>query len=548
MNVSRSFPELERLLTNQATTKKELDNLAWFLEHPECEHRIVDIREFIDNPEYLNAGKECWESIKNDAEELFKGGYTEAVLCHGIGSGKSFFASVITAYQVYRLLCLKDPQVYFGLAKGSQICFINMSIRAEQSKKVVFGEIKARIDNSPWFRNYYPPDPDIRSELRFPKNISIFPGNSKETFPLGYNIFGGVMDEAAFYTDTETHDVAEDMFNALHSRIKNRFGEKGLLVMISSPRYVDDFIEKKMKEAETNQKIFAKRKMLWESKPAYCFSGKWIDFDGYKIPAEYETEAGRNPEAFKRDYMAIPSLALEPYFKRWDLIELAVDPKLEHPVDEQGRFKDWFKGKGKQYRIHVDLSLKRDATGFCMGHNEGDTVVIDLMLRIKAPVGGEINFGEIRAMILELKARGFDIASVSYDGWQSIDSRQILKENGFNCDVLSVDKDTAAYDTLKEKIYTGKLKCYRYKPFFEEMKRLELVEGKKVNHPNVAGASKDVSDCVASVTFQCVLNPNNVMFWFAGSSRQKAEEGQALEDATRTADGLCRYGERFRTY
>jgi hypothetical protein len=32
------------------------------------------------------------------------------------------------------------------------------------------------------------------------------------------------MDEAAWYTETLTVDVAEDMFNALHNRIKNRFG------------------------------------------------------------------------------------------------------------------------------------------------------------------------------------------------------------------------------------------------------------------------------------------------------------------------------------
>ena len=545
-SVSKLFPELEKFLINPATTNKELKDLAWLLEHPECEHRIVGIREFIDSPEYLNAEKECWESTKNDAEELCNGNFTEAVLCQAIGSGKSFFASVITTYQVYRLLCLKDPQGNFGLARGSTIVFLNMSIRADQSKKVVFGEIKARIDNSPWFKNNYPPDPDIRSELRFPKNIIILPGNSKETFPLGYNIFGGVMDEAAFYTDIESHDVAEDMFNALHSRIKNRFGDKGLLVMISSPRYVDDFIETKMKEAQTNKRIFARRKTLWESKPASYFNGNWIDFEGYKIPAEYEIESRRNPEAFKRDYMAIPSLALEPYFKRWDLVEQIIDPKLEHPVDEQGRLKDWFKGKGKQYRIHVDLSLKRDATGFCMGHNESDVVVIDLMLRIKAPVSGEINFSEIRAMILELRVRGFGIVGVTYDGWQSIDSRQILQQHGFQCEVLSVDKDTCAYDTLKEKIYENKFRCYRYEPFFEELKRLELVEGKKVNHPQTQGGSKDVADAVSAVTYQCVLNQNNFQFWWGGDTlKHKTQEEINKEAETTRADGLCRYGEYF---
>ena len=494
-------------MTSAETTKEKWDDLVWLLEHPEYEQKVVGIREFIDSEEYLNCGKECWDSLKDDLEALFNGDYTEAVLCQAIGSGKSFAASIITSYQVYKILCLRDPQSFFKLAKGSQICFINMSIRAEQSKKVVFVEIKARIDNSPWFRKFYSPDPDIRSELRFAKNIIIFPGNSKETFPLGYNIFGGVMDEAAWYTDIETHDVAEDMFNALHSRIKNRFGEKGLLVMISSPRYADDFIEKKMKEAETNKKIFTRRKMLWESKPLHYFSGEWIDFEGYKIPADFETEARRSPEAFKRDYMAIPSLALEPYFKQFDLVEKCIDDNIESPIDENGKFKPSFKGDNRTWHaIHVDLSLKRDSTGLAMVHEEKDgLVIVDLMMRIKAPPGGEISFAEIRDIILEIRQRGFYLIKVTYDGWQSRDSIQILRNKGIDCDVLSVDEDTRAYDILKAKVYEEKFKCYRYEPFLQEIRRLELVNGTKVDHPP-RGGSKDVTDAVAGAVYNITEN------------------------------------------
>lgn len=505
-NDNNSYPELERLLLNKSTTKKELDDFLWFIEHPECEHRIVDARTFIESEEYLNCGKECWESIKNDVDELFNGAYTEAVFCEGIGAGKSFKASIIITYMLYRVLCLKNPQAHFGLAKGSTICFINMSIRAEQSRKVVFGEIKARIDNSPWFIKHYMPDPDVRSELRFPKNVIVFPGNSKETFPLGFNIYGGVMDEAAWYTETDIHDVAEDMFNALHNRIKNRFGDKGLLVMISSPRYVDDFIEKKMREAETNKTIFARRRTLWESKPASHFCGTWIDFQTYKIPIEFETEANRNPDVFKRDFMAIPALALEPYLKQYELLEKSVDATMEIPTDEHGKFKPWFRGKEKSwYYIHVDLSHRRDATGFAMAHSEGTNVIVDLMLRIKAPVGGEIFFSQIREMIFELDRRGFRIDGITFDGWQSIDSIQQLQQKGFECSVLSVDKDTAAYDTLKEQIYEGKFKCYRYEPFLEEMRRLEMVNGTKIDHPP-HGGSKDVADAVAGAVYSTVAN------------------------------------------
>jgi hypothetical protein len=315
------------------------------------------------------------------------------------------------------------------------------------------------------------------------------------------------MDEAARFTDTDSHDVAEDMFNALHSRIKNRFGDKGLLVMISSPRYVDDFIETKMREAQTNKRIFARRKMLWESNPLRYFSGEWIDFNGYKIPADFETEARRNPEAFKRDYMAIPSLALEPYFKQYNLIEESIDNELESPLDENGKFKHSFKGDDRTWHaIHVDLSLKRDSTGLAMVHEEkAGLVIVDLMMRIKAPPGGEINFADIRDIILEIQQRGFYLIKVTYDGWQSRDSIQILRSKGIDCDVLSVDKDACAYDILKTKIYEKKFKCYSYEPFLQEIRRLEFVNGIKVDHPP-RGGSKDVTDAVAGAVYNIIEN------------------------------------------
>ena len=278
----------------------------------------VDIVTFIEEAYYMNAKDECWESVKKDLQNLlegfqgynFTGIYQEAVFDEGIGSGKSYKTSLIITYMVYRTLILKNPQKFLGLANDTSIYFMNMSTTAQQANNIVFSEIKSRVTNSPWFNQFgYLPDPSIKSELRFPKYIRVVPGNSKETKPLGYNLFCGVMDEAAWYTETQTHDVAEEMYNALFNRVKNRFNDRGLLVIISSPRYVDDFIEKKMAEAKVNPRIFAMRKPVWEAKPASTYSGKTFIADGFSIPIEYEAIYKRNPERFKRDYMALPSLA-----------------------------------------------------------------------------------------------------------------------------------------------------------------------------------------------------------------------------------------------
>ncbi len=521
--------------------------LLYLAENPAYEEMPVGIRTFIDSPQYMNAGHECWEPIKVDLEGLFQGyddpqmnwKYNEACFDEGISGGKSYKSSVIITYMLYRTLILREPQEFFHLAKGSGIYFMNMSIGADQAKKVVFGEICTRINNAPWFksRNYLP-NSNVKSELQFPKNITVIPGNSKETNPLGFNLLGAVMDEAAFYTETETHDVAEKMFNALYNRIKTRFGRHGMVVMISSPRYIDDFIEKKMEESKTNKEIYAVRRASWESKPKEFFSGKTFEKEGYIIPIEFETLANRNFDTFKRDIMAIPSLALEPFFKQWILVEQSVSADVPSPFNTKGEIRLDFRGKsGKGYYIHIDLSLVTDCTGLAMCHEENGIVILDLALQIKPPQGGEIDLSEIKGIVLGLKARGFDIRKVTYDQFASQSSIQELNKQGFNAERYSLDKDLSGYSTLKDLIYAGKFKMFKYEPLLKELQRLELVRGKRVDHP--VNSSKDVSDAVAGCVYQCVKSSAIVpSFGIAGGQELTMSEQESIKKASAmTADG-----------
>ena len=523
----------------------------WLANNSQYEECPVDIKTFIESKDYLNAIGECWDTIKNDLSELFVGYdnpnmewmYNEAVFDEGIGSGKSYKASLIITYLVYRTLILKNPQEFLGLAKDSAIYFINMSVRSEQAKKIVFGEIVARVMNSPWFKDKgYLPNTNIKSELQFPKSINVIPGNSRETFPLGFNLLGGVMDEAAYYTETDTHDTAEEIYNALYNRIRKRFGNKGMLVMISSPRYVDDFIENKMKEAETSPKIFHKRRATFDAQPASKYSGVKFEVDNLVIPIEDKEMYIRNPDRYKRDIMAIPSLVLEPYFKQYVLVEQIVDIRLTNPIVGKMQFADWFWGNvSKQYYMHIDLSLVSDSTGIALCHNEGDLIIIDLALCIDPPEKGEIDLAEIRNLVVELKNRKFSLQKVTYDQFQSASSIQELNKLGITSEQLSVDKDLAPYETLKELVYLGKIKTYANERLLKELQRLELIEGKKVNHP--PKGSKDIADAVCGAVYNCVVNQNIFNFGFSGSVLKHTTQAEVIKVAeTMTADGLGPYG------
>lgn len=476
----------------------------------------VQIEEFCLSDNFLNCGDVIRPQVLRDLKDLFCNEkvfaycpYEEAVFNEAIGSGKSFKTGIIISYYLYHLFCLRNPHAYFQIGRETLISVMNMSINATQAKKVVFGEVRSRILNAPWFIKGHKPDENVRSELRFANNIGVIPGQSGSTYPLGFSLICAVMDEAAFYTQTSDHDVAEDMFYALKRRIKGRFGDKGLLIMISSPRYVDDFIEQKSKEAENDPTIFCRRHAIWEvveDDIASIREGRSFELEGTTIPIRYKKDFDKNPEKSWRDLGARPSLTLEPYFKMWSLVEEGIDKTLSHPVDESGRLYDWFRGEPRYaYAVHIDLALSKDACGFALGHLEGDSKpVIDMMLRIKAPKNGEIDISDVKNYIYELKQRGFNIFVVTYDQYQSASSIQELNKKGYNATKLSVDANLAPYDTLKEVMYQKMIRYYRYDIFMDECRRLELKEGKKVDHP--PNGSKDVSDAVAGVVYNLITS------------------------------------------
>jgi len=492
------------------------------------------MQEFLESPDFVGEEDKPREHNKKLLIEIFdKGDYEEVLYIAGIGSGKSYLSSKAIEYIVYYLLCLKSPQSFFRFAKGTKIAFVNISRSFSQAKDIVFGEIKNRIDNNPWFQRYYPPDPRIKSKIRLPKNIYILPIGSNEEAPLGYNIFGAVIDEASFHTATDEKDYAEESYNQIKKRIRSRFLDKGKMFIITSPKYVHDFAERKFAE-DDNPKLYKVRTPLWDALPEDMFSGEKFDlgsyfenFEGTMVPVEYEQEFKANPERAMRDYGAQPSLAIQGFFRNPEVIILNSSKSREHPIDRKsGKFFEWFYNPSgaENYDsdpryIHVDLGLNRAgkgcATGICMGKFDGwqevktpagkiekrPKIWIDYMEQITAGPKEEIMFEDVRRKIYRLREIGYNIKLVTFDSWNSRDSIQILKGTGIHSDVFSVDRKPEAYYALKSGILEERLSYYDYKPFIREVQQLEEIKGTKIDHPR--SGSKDVSDAVAAVCWHC---------------------------------------------
>lgn len=494
------------------------------IENRDFEEKPCDsFSEFVNNSYYLGVGEETWKKVKEEGDKIWRllreGKIAEAVLLWGIGSGKSYLSSVMALLFIHYLLCLKNPHKYFHLTNDKPIAVVNMGVTATQAKNVIFTGMRKLIEGSPFFQKYRPEI--LQTEIRFSiKNLALYCGNSQETMPIGLNIIFGILDEAAWYLDNENKSIAENIYNTLKNRIISRFGNQGFVMIISAVRYVDDFISRLFEKSKNLDFVYASRYKTWEIKDRDKMLKETfdliveIDKDGTplevwkEIPMDFKRVAESNPEKFMRDFGAKPSLVLESFDRDANIIERLVNER-ESPVDELGQLKDWFKCKDEEPRfIHIDLGLKKDACGFAMGKLDGYSeiekerrpkVFIDLVLQLKAQPSEEIIFSEVRQLIYSLQDRKFSIKKVTFDGWQSVDSIQILKERNIEAEVLSVDRDTKAYDTLKEMLHTKRFDCYFYEQLIKEYKRLELIKGKKIDHP--PGGSKDVCDAVAGVCY-----------------------------------------------
>jgi hypothetical protein len=179
-----------------------------------------------------------------------------------------------------------------------------------------------------------------------------------------------------------------------------------------------------------------------------------------------------------------------------------------HPWDEENQeFYSWFRpDPGAEYYVHIDLAKNHDSAGIALGHidRRRGVIVIDLMHAVRSMNGRDIQIADVRkTFVYDLTARGFHIACVSYDQWQSLESQQQLASRGYKVIEKSADKTKEPYDTLIDLIKTASIDYYLHPQFVREMQKLKKFD-RKYDHP--ADGSKDVSDAVACVCSNLLEN------------------------------------------
>lgn len=207
--------------------------------------------------------------------------------------------------------------------------------------------------------------------------------------------------------------------------------------------------------------------------------------------------------------------------------------------------------------VHVDIGLSRDSAGIAVVHAgkavavtrfnpDGSanqmvvpTIVVDLMLRIKPPSGSQIDLSKIRQFIVMLAEYGYPLKKISYDGYQSADSIQLLQKMGYNAELLSVDKKPDPYLSMRQAILEHRMTYYRYAPFLDEvLNLLEDPKSGKIDHPRTMRAldsglsvvgSKDVSDAVAACCQHIMEDESLVVAPPSSSSAPPRREDRVID-------------------
>lgn len=243
-----------------------------------------------------------------------------------------------------------------------------------------------------------------------------------------------------------------------------------------------------------------------------------------------------NPRVAMRDYASIPVASLDNFFKDPTIFDRRVNLNRNPPVaftPEGGMtYAEWFYPGPWKYFLHGDLGIKRDAAGIAMSHldTRRNVVVVDLMLSMKARPGEELRFDKFREVIYTLAARGFEFAKITFDTWQSFETKQHLESRGFKVEFFSTDRTTKAADTTQELMLMNRLDYYYEETFIREGKELQLIEGTKADHPE--GGSKDLFDAVSASAFNALTEGGGVeqLLGFVAVSASGVESSMTQQD------------------
>lgn len=319
-----------------------------------------------------------------------------------------------------------------------------------------------------------------------------------------------------------------------------------------------------------------------------------------KIVSDYR----KRPAYARAKYECAPELSANPVFENVTAITEAFStPRAEEPVtfeyywgvddadqwskNEAGELKekpgwqvrfhfapDFYPMRGAMYAIHGDMAISGDAAGVAMCHvrnwerrdwegpngtvTEARPIVkVDFVTSFTSdhtalsPTGEnvprEVQIRWYRKLVWELIRRGFTVTTVTFDRFQSADTMQILQSRGIESKRLSTDTNNAAWETLRDVMYDGRLEAYHVPTTLEngevgngskvvrELRELSYLPNGRADHR--PDGSKDEADALAGAVVGATLTGGDET-----DTPERADLGGADLFSVPTARGAADWG------
>lgn len=509
--------EEAKYIIKEIPDKKELYEVIWELEKDLWREKPVDIWTFLYHPDYLgslynNDGKSgiypFWMRLMDRLyPSPFYTSVNEVLLSTSIGIGKSTITcGAIAAYEIYKLLCLKQPATYYGLLANSIIVTALFSSTMDLVVDVNWPKLRDAMIASPWFRkrlNLSETQPKIKS-LDLDKNVAVQIG-SRTQHAISRDVLIAIVDEG---NNGVLNDQAKENYNEIYRRRKSRFETgfrvPGLLLACSSPKGEDDFINSRIKREEGNPDVLVIDNVAeWDVKDKdYCGKKIWIfmgddrqdghvlakdeSIDAYdrqlllRAPIEVKSEFEKDFIGALRDIAGRRTVASTTLFKERtkiyeafkydniftkDVIELDVRATLEDikPFLSYTNMQKMLQRKYNRF-IGIDFGLNGDKFGFAMGYGkypdnyeESDRkyidkhYVIEAVTSFKAKTKAGVPSAAVRQLIRYFRALGFPIQLITADKPGQVMLQDLLRDF-FTVEYLSVDTSRIPYHVLRDQV------------------------------------------------------------------------------------------------
>ena len=367
--------------------------------------------------------------------------FSELNLVMGRRSSKTAMASIIAAYEAYKLLTVNngDPYGFYQMPQEHEIAIINVANSQKQAGRLYF-EIQSRIRNSPFFAGRVASS--SMSEIRLFTNLDlkkkaenlgnidvqgsivIVCGHSNPKTLVGYAAICIIFDELAYYD--ELAKVSGKMFyEALIPSIAqfSKFND-GIVVELSTPGPKTGIFYQIWKASQTNDTILSYRFPTWVFNPQISYDDSELVKGRNRDKAKFDVEFGAEwPEG---GYFGL-------YFPE-QLIDRAIKAGIDHGIvtAESDPI------PGGEYYFHLDPALSHNNYALvCVrkevyydGQQHIQPRIVLSFVRVWVPsTGSALDYVEIDNEVIAL-CRRFRPAVVGFDAWNSAGSIALMRRHG----------------------------------------------------------------------------------------------------------------------